>query len=229
MVKKIVRESGARPTRMPATERRELILQAATAVFAERGYSGATTDQVAKAAHISQPYVVRMFGTKENLFLEALDRALGKLMDSFRSVIADYDAGRLAGKVALLDPDKGSSREVQLKQLMSLAYADLVQDRGILLMMMQSFIAGHEPVIGACARDGFVGIYRLVRDEAGLGEEMTRDFLAHGMLMNTLISLRLTDLYETNSAVAELLECTMGAKLPLLFASGKAGLAEGVR
>ncbi len=215
---KKVQQAAGKAVRMPAAERRELILAAATAVFAERGYEGATTDQVAKAANISQPYVVRMFGSKEKLFLEALDRALGKLLGSFRSVIADYDGGRLADKVAALDPARGSSREAQLKQLMSLAYADLVQDRGILLMLMQSFISGHEPVIGAHAREGFLDIYRLVRDEAGLGDVMTRDFLAHGMLMNTLISLRLTDLYGQDSSVTELLECTMGAKLPLLLA-----------
>lgn len=203
---------------MPAQKRRELILQAATAVFAERGYAGATTAQVAKAAGISQPYVVRIFGTKEKLFLEALDRALGKLLDSFRIVIADYDGERLAEKVAALAPDKGTGRQAHLKALISFAYADLIQDRGILLMLMQSFIAGHEPAIGARARDGFVEIYRLLRDEAAMGEEATRDFLAHGMLMNTLISLRLTDLYGQDAFVAELLECTMGAKLPLLLA-----------
>jgi len=96
------RESGsssqATAERIPAAQRRELILEAATGVFAERGYAGSTTDQVAKAAGISQPYVVRMFGTKETLFLEALDRAQGKLLRAFRDVIAAYDAGdRLYG------------------------------------------------------------------------------------------------------------------------------------
>jgi len=211
----------ARAVRMPAGVRRELILAAATAVFAERGYAGATTDQVARAADISQPYVVRMFGTKEKLFLEALERALGKLQERFRAVIADYDAGRLAGQAAALDPARGTGRRDHLKQFMASAYADLIQDRGILLMLMQSFVAGHEPVIGVRAREGFLEIYRLLRDEAGLGEEATRDFLAQGMLMNTLISLRLTDLYGQDAAVGELLECTMGSKLPMLLAEAR--------
>ena len=43
---------------------------AARTVFAERGYA-ASTDQVARAAGVSQPYVVRLFGTKRELFLEA--------------------------------------------------------------------------------------------------------------------------------------------------------------
>ncbi|MBN8883980.1 MAG: helix-turn-helix transcriptional regulator, partial [Salana multivorans] len=47
---------------MRGSERRELVLSAAAEVFGERGYVGATTDAVARAAGVSQPYVVRMFG-----------------------------------------------------------------------------------------------------------------------------------------------------------------------
>src|ERR1700733_3684577 len=76
-------------TRMRSEDRRELILEAATAVFGERGYVGTTTDAVAKSARVSQPYVVRMFGTKEALFLEVLDRALTKLMTTFEDALTD--------------------------------------------------------------------------------------------------------------------------------------------
>src|SRR4051795_11692585 len=80
----------AEPTaRMKSPERRQLILEAATAVFGERGYVGTTTDAVARAAGVSQPYVVRMFGTKEALFLEVLHRALDKLLVTFRTALAD--------------------------------------------------------------------------------------------------------------------------------------------
>jgi AcrR family transcriptional regulator len=58
-------ESGS--TRMRSEDRRVLILEAATAVFGEQGYHGATTDAIARAAGVSQPYVVRMFGSKEAL------------------------------------------------------------------------------------------------------------------------------------------------------------------
>src|SRR4051795_5342434 len=80
----------AEPTaRMKSPERRQLILEAATAVFGERGYVGTTTDAVARAAGVSQPYVVRMFGTKEALFLEVLHRAVDKLLTSFRAALAE--------------------------------------------------------------------------------------------------------------------------------------------
>src|SRR3954469_15639507 len=79
---------AAPATRMRSADRRELILEAATAVFGELGYGGATTDKVAKAAGVSQPYVVRMFGTKEQLFLEVLRRALDRLLGVFRVELA---------------------------------------------------------------------------------------------------------------------------------------------
>ena len=84
----VVPKASAPQTRMRSADRRELILEAATAVFGELGYGGATTDKVAKAAGVSQPYVVRMFGTKEQLFLEVLRRALDRLLAVFRAELA---------------------------------------------------------------------------------------------------------------------------------------------
>jgi AcrR family transcriptional regulator len=214
--------SQATAERIPAAQRRELILEAATGVFAERGYAGSTTDQVAKAADISQPYVVRMFGTKETLFLEALDRAQGKLLQAFRGVIAAYDAGELGEQLRHLDPAQGSGRPEQLRQLMAIAYADLVEDRGILMILMQAFVAGHEPAIGARARAGFLDTYRLIRDEAGLSPESARDFLAQGMLMNTLIGIRLPEIYDQDETAEELLECTLRSKLPIVLKASRA-------
>ena len=42
-------------TRMPAEQRREQLLDAATRAFAEGGYHGTSTDAVAREAGVSQP------------------------------------------------------------------------------------------------------------------------------------------------------------------------------
>src|SRR3978361_91270 len=76
-------------TRMASDERKVLVLEAATAVFGQRGYAGTTTSQVARRAVLSHPYVVRMFGTKEKLFLAVLQRALDTLMAAFRRALAE--------------------------------------------------------------------------------------------------------------------------------------------
>ncbi|WP_084486080.1 TetR/AcrR family transcriptional regulator [Humibacter albus] len=189
--------------RVAASVRREQILAAASRVFGERGYYGATTDLVAKAAGISQPYVVRMFGTKENLFVEVLDRALGKLLVAFHAAL-----------------DEAASKQEthdEMKTRLGAAYADLIGDRGILLSLMQAFITGHEPVIGERARSGFLEIYQLLRDKADMDPDEVVEFLAHGMLFNTLIAMRLVDQLDADDpCVPELLEHTFRTKLDIV-------------
>ncbi|PJJ61516.1 TetR/AcrR family transcriptional regulator [Compostimonas suwonensis] len=191
--------ASEQPTeRIPSAERREQILRAATAVFGERGYAQATTDRVAQAAGISQPYVVRMFGSKENLFLEVLDRALGRIMESFRAVLADPDDSPVGPRLGR-------------------AYVNLIEDRGILLCLLQAFMLGHDETIGRKARQGFLAIYRLLRDDVGLDADDARRFLAEGMLINTLLAVRMTDDYATDVCAQEILESAFSSKLDLVL------------
>ncbi len=176
--------------RMKSDARRASILAAAAAVFAERGYSGTTTDAVAKAAGVSQPYVVRMFGTKETLFLEVLGRSLQRLKDAFREVIAT---------------PPGPDDPPELPGRIGHAYIDLLADRGMLLSLMQAFMLGTDPVIGPAARQGFLDMYLLLRDEAGMTPEDAGQFLSGGMMINTLVGLRMADEFGSNPDVAELI------------------------
>jgi TetR/AcrR family transcriptional regulator len=183
---------------MGSDERRELVLKAATVVFGQRGYSGATTDAVAAAAGVSQPYVVRIFGTKEKLFLAVLKRALDLLLSSFRAALASDSPDAVGHRI-------GS------------AYVDLLSDRGLLLSLMHGFVLGAEPEIGRVARCGFLDVYRFLKNEAGLPAAEAADFLAHGMLMNTLVGMRMTDDYESDPDARELLQGALQTKLPLLL------------
>ncbi len=191
--------------RMPAPERRELILNSASEVFGERGYAGATTDLIAKAAGISQSYVVRTFGSKEKLFLEVLNRALRKMLNTFRTVVGQHRA-------------EGLPKEI-LPRLMGEAYVDLINEHGMLLSLMQGFTQGHDPVIGKAARFGFMEVYALLRGEAGMTPEEARDFLAGGMLLNTLLGVQLPQSYGSDPAVTELLDVACGSKLGTVLAS----------
>src|ERR1700712_1064575 len=124
--------------RMTALQRRESIIRAAGDVFGRAGYVGATTDQIARAAGITQPYVVRMFGTKEALFLEVMERSVDSLLSAFRRVLADHRQD--GGGDAQLPADLGD------------AYVELTQDHGIHLPLMHAFMQGTDPVVGAQAR-----------------------------------------------------------------------------
>ena len=55
---------------------RDAILEAAEAVFGEKGFRKATLEDVAGAAQVSRPLVYRYFGDKRGLFAEVVDRVL---------------------------------------------------------------------------------------------------------------------------------------------------------
>jgi len=192
-------ETPAPATRMKSEERRELILAAAAIVFGERGYVGATTDAVARAAGISQPYVVRMFGTKAALFQAVLGRSLDKLIAGFRQEITEHTGA---------DDD--------LPMCIGRRYVQLLSDRGLLLSLMQAFMLGADPEIGPTARVGFLRVYRLLRDEAGFTPQQATEFLSGGMMINTLVGLRMGADFDTDPEVREMLTAAMPTKAALL-------------
>lgn len=191
-------------SRKTAPERRESILRAAADVFGRRGYVGATTDQIAKAAGISQPYVVRLFGSKEALFLAVLTNAKDELLADFRAGLAEARAA-------------GSGIEGTLASLGD-RYVELARRRGVHLSLLQAFVQGSDPVIGAAARAGYLEIWHFLRDEADLTVELARDFLGQGMLLSVLLSVDMPVL-DGDADAHELLIAVCGPKLPLLIES----------
>jgi AcrR family transcriptional regulator len=72
--------TGSSPTpRLPAAQRREGIVNAATRCFAERGFGGTTTARVAAEADVNEALVFRHFGTKQHLYLACVDAAWERL------------------------------------------------------------------------------------------------------------------------------------------------------
>lgn len=59
--------------------RQAIIFDAAEAVLAERGYHGASVDEVAKRAEISVGTLYNLFGNKENLFASLIERNIDLL------------------------------------------------------------------------------------------------------------------------------------------------------
>jgi AcrR family transcriptional regulator len=55
------------------------ILDAAAHLFSEKGYSGTTTRDIARLAHVNECSVFRLFQTKEELFWAALGAQLGQV------------------------------------------------------------------------------------------------------------------------------------------------------
>ena len=82
---------------MSAAERRELVLDAAVTEFAVHGLAGTSTEDVARRAGISQPYLFRLFPTKKTLFVELVDRCYRRVEETFIAAAERPHAGGGAG------------------------------------------------------------------------------------------------------------------------------------
>jgi AcrR family transcriptional regulator len=158
--------------RMTADERRELVLEAALSEFAVSGLAGTSTEDVARRAGISQPYLFRLFPTKKALFLELVRRCFRRVEDVFTAA-----AGEALGEEALM--------------AMGDAYGKLLEDRTLLLLQMQAYAASEDPEIRAATRDGYKKLWLLVERLTGLPFDRVVEFFAMGMLMNVAATLDL--------------------------------------
>ena len=73
---------------MPAAARRELIERAATRVFAEHGYAGASIDEIARRSEVSPPVVYDHFASKLDLFTRLLERTRDELLAMWVQTLA---------------------------------------------------------------------------------------------------------------------------------------------
>src|SRR5581483_11158172 len=86
-----VRSRQASPSRRRQTkdERRRLLIDAATSVFAERGYEGATTREIAQRAGCSEAVIYHHFAGKRDLLLAVIDEELSNLTERIHSTDRD--------------------------------------------------------------------------------------------------------------------------------------------
>jgi AcrR family transcriptional regulator len=69
-------------------ERREEILDAATELFAEQGYSDCVTQALAERLRVGKGTIYRYFPSKQELFLAAVDRAMSRLHEHLAARVA---------------------------------------------------------------------------------------------------------------------------------------------
>ena len=163
--------------RMPAAERRELVLDAAVADFAVHGLAGTSTENVARRAGISQPYLFRLFPTKKALFLALVERCFLRVQETFTAA-----AGDLTGDEALA--------------AMADSYTRLLDDRTLLLLQMQIYAACSDPEIRDATRAAYKRLWEMVERITGLPFQTVVDFFAVGMLMNVAAAMDLPSVDE---------------------------------
>jgi AcrR family transcriptional regulator len=176
-------------TRQTAEARRHAVLDAATHEFAVKGFHGASTEEIARAAGISQPYLFRLFGSKKDLYLETFSRCEGQLYDRF------------------VEAAKGKTGEAALKA-MGVAYMEFAQDSDHLRLMLKTW-AFDDDDVRRVSRTGWRNIVDLAEQASRESPEVVSRFFANGMLITILMSMGLVD--EPEPWATRLLEACMEA------------------
>ena len=171
----MVATQGARRS---AGERREAVIAAALTAFADRGFHAASTDEIARTVGISQPYLFRLFGTKQNLFIACVDRCYRRTLSLFEDASRD-----LSGDAAL--------------DAMGRVYGRLLDsDRVMLRAQLQSYAACADPGIAAAVRHGFGTLVQHAERVSGRPPDAIRQWLEAGMLLNVIAAMNLEECEE---------------------------------
>ena len=158
--------------RQTAEERREDVIAAATGEFARKGLHGASTDAIARAAGISQPYLYRLFKTKKELYLETSARRMEETYQAFER------ASR--GKTG-----------AEALEAMGDVYTQLIEDRERLQLMLQCFADCDDPEVRTAVRRVWRDLVELIERVSGEPPEVVSAFFAKGMLLNVMNAMQL--------------------------------------
>jgi AcrR family transcriptional regulator len=164
-------------TRMSGQDRRAQVLRFAATEFAAGGLHGASTEQIARQAEITQAYIFRMFGTKKALFLELVVAAFDRMTEGMREA-----AGVESGLDAL--------------RKMGTQYNEMLADRTSLLLQLQGFAACGDLEVRESVRECFGRMWQTVAEITGLDPVTIKAFFAFGMLLNSGAALEVADLDE---------------------------------
>ena len=158
--------------RSTAAARRDDVLDAALSEFADHGYEGASTEDIARRAGISQPYLFRLFGTKKELFKATVTRCFRETLELFQRAA------------------EGERGEDALHAIGEAYRQQLEEDRTRLRAQMQAYAACDDPEIRAVVRAGYGDLVAYVRRVSGADWPTVWDFFATGMLLNVLASMQ---------------------------------------
>lgn len=161
-------------TRRTAEERRVDVLDAALIEFATYGLHGASTVAIAERAGISQPYVLRLFGTKKGLFLETLAMARELIEGTWRRAIAAI-------------PSEATPH--QRLSALGDAFQGLTTRTEVLRLFLQAYGAAADDEVREACQAGMRGMFDWVHATTGASAAETQTFFANGMLIMVGVSI----------------------------------------
>ena len=172
--------------RLSAAERKDDVLDAAMIEFAERGLEGTSTEDIARRAGISQPYLFRLFGTKKELYKATVSRCFRETLEMFQRAA------------------EGKRGEEALHAIGQAYMEQLETERTWLRAQMQAYAASDDPEIRAVVRAGYGDLVAYVRRVSDADAPAVWQFFATGMLLNVLAAMQIND--DPDPWMAELLD-----------------------
>jgi AcrR family transcriptional regulator len=132
--------------RVPRAVRERQIAELAEELFGERGYMGASMDELSRRAGVTKPVVYELFGSKEGLFRACLERWADRLAASVADAVRaheDPEARLRAGGLALLRfaADNRVAWELMFEKRFSDAMMDLRRRQAALILALMKEIA----------------------------------------------------------------------------------------
>jgi AcrR family transcriptional regulator len=161
--------------RLSAAERKDDVLEAAMIEFAERGLEGTSTEDIARRAGISQPYLFRLFGTKKELFIATVSRCFRETLELFQRAA------------------EGKRGEEALQAIGQAYMEQLETNRTWLRAQQQAYAASDDAEIRAVVRAGYGDLVAYVRRVSDADWPTIWQFFATGMLLNVLSSMHVND------------------------------------
>ena len=168
--------------RVPASERRDALIEAAVHEFARGGLHGTPVDRIARRVGVAQPYVFSLFPNKRELFLAAVERGFELIADTFTRAADEFDP-------QTAEPD------ADVLMAMGDAYVALLQShRDYLMLQHQSFAACDDELVRDRVRARYAGLVAHVERLSGADQERIDEFFRYGMWLNVAAAMAIEDL-----------------------------------
>jgi AcrR family transcriptional regulator len=169
--------------RVPASERRDALIEAAVHEFAHGGLYGTPVDRIARKVGVAQPYVFALFGSKRELFLAAVERGFALIAETFTTAAEEFDP-------TTAPPD------VDVLRAMGQAYVEqlLGEHRDYLLLQHQAYAACDDPEVRQRVRRLYAQLIAHVEQLSDAAPEELDEFFRYGMWLNVAAAMGVEDL-----------------------------------
>lgn len=161
-----------------AEARREAVVASAVVVFAQKGLAGTPIAAVAEHASISPAYVSKLFSTKVDLFVAALDACYARIVDALERGAASADDRSPEG----------------ILHAMGGAYADLIADRDLLMLQVHAQASTDVEPVAAAVRRGIAAVTSCATARSGAPAVEVQRFVAFGQLCHLLTTVGAFDI-----------------------------------